>query len=331
MNVAIVGAGLIGAKRAISVLHNKDKVSIIADLDINKATNLSKKIAGSTPTGKLEDILYDKSIQAVIVSTTHNNLANIVFQALKNGKHVLSEKPLGISSKEVASCVSMAKNKKLVYKAGYNHRFHPGILMAKKLLDAGKIGKIMYIKGAYGHGGRPGYEKEWRMNKKISGGGEAIDQGAHLIDLMLWFYGKVPQKITGFPKTLFWNIKVEDNIFILFEDKNFVANLHAGWTEWKNKFCFEIYGTKGYLLINGLGGSYGNESLTFGLRVPGKAPKEKVWTFPSPDDSWSKEWKDFKKSISKKGKVGASGIDGLKVLKIIEDIYKNHIYKNQKS
>lgn len=323
MNVGIVGAGLIGKKRALSIIHSGDKVLQIADLDFEKSIGLSKIIPGSLATNDWKKIINNKDIDTVIISTTHNSLAKIAYSALKSGKNVLSEKPLGIHTKEVERCVKIAKKRKLLYKAGYNHRFHPAIEKAKKILDGGKIGKIIYIHGIYGHGGRPGYDKEWRMNKKISGGGELIDQGAHLIDLVLWFYGAIPKEKVGFPVTLFWHVKVEDNIFILLKDKKFVANLHAGWTEWKNRFCFEVYGKKGYLKINGLGGSYGTESLTVGLRIPGKAPKEKLWKFPNQDQSWNKEWKDFKKSINSKSKIGATGEDGLKVLRTIEDIYRS--------
>jgi len=223
MNVGIVGAGLIGGKRADSVIHSKDKILQIADIDIKRAKALSDKIPNSTPTNDWRDIVKNINIDAVIVSTTHNNLAKITYAALKNGKHVLSEKPLGITTGEVAKCVQIAKKGKLVYKAGYNHRFHSAIEKAKKLFDGGKIGKITYINAIYGHGGRPGYDKEWRMNKKISGGGEMIDQGAHLIDLTLWFYGTVPKTIVGFPEILFWDVKVEDNIFLFLIDKNFMA------------------------------------------------------------------------------------------------------------
>jgi Predicted dehydrogenases and related proteins len=324
MNVGVIGAGLIGSKRAYSVLKSGDNLLQIADIDINKAKLLSKSFPKSTATNKWQDIIKNDDIDSVIVSTTHNYLTHISYKALKSGKNVLAEKPLGISKKEVIACVRLANKKKLTYKAGYNHRFHPGITKAKTILDQGKIGQIMYINAIYGHGGRPGYEKEWRMDKKISGGGETIDQGAHLIDLALWFYGSTPKEKVGFPLTLFWDIKVEDNVFIILKDKNFIANIHAGWTEWKNRFYFEIYGKTGYLKIDGLGGSYGVETLTYGVRIPGKAPKEKSWKFEQLDESWGKEWNDFKRSINLKDSMGASGEDGLKVLQIIEEIYRSN-------
>lgn len=321
MKLGIIGAGLIGKKRALSAISSGDKVICIADINFERAKKLSNEFPGSKPTSNYIEIINNKDVDAVVIATTHNNLAKITLEALKNKKHVLAEKPLGIKSLEVSKCVSLADKNNLIYMGGFNHRFHPGIFKAKQLIDKGRIGKIMYMNAQYGHGGRPGYEKEWRMDKKISGGGELIDQGAHLIDLALWFYGKVPQSCSGSTITAFWPVKVEDNAFITLKDKKFIANLHASWTEWKNRFVFEIYGDKGYIKINGLGGSYGKETLTMGTRVPGMAPEEKIWSYDGDDISWKKQWQNFKISIKDKSKMIGSGKEGLRVLKIAETIY----------
>ena len=81
--------------------------------------------------------------------------------------------------------------KKKIYlniRVGFNHRYHPAFLKAKELINKKLIGKILLIRAVYGHGGRLNYEKEWRFKKKISGGGELIDKGSHLIDLTRFFF-----------------------------------------------------------------------------------------------------------------------------------------------
>jgi predicted dehydrogenase len=119
----------------------------------------------------------------------------------------------------------------------------------------------MFIRARYGHGGRVGYDKEWRANPKLSGGGELIDQGIHLIDLAGWFLGEF-KKIDGHAETYFWKMPVDDNAFLsLRTAKNQTAWLHVSCTEWKNLFSFEIYGRHAKLHIEGLGGSYGVEKL----------------------------------------------------------------------
>lgn len=321
MNVGLVGAGFIGNKRAAVFRKSGDKLVAVADFIVEKSDAIAKNLLDCEVFKNWQQLVTNPKIEAVIVSTTHDSLAQISLAALKNNKHVLCEKPLGISLADVQKCAQEANKKQLIYKGGYNHRFHPAIFKAHELFSQKKIGDLMYIKATYGHGGRFGYEKEWRMDKKISGGGELHDQGAHLIDLSLWFMGE-PDTIKSELTTSFWQTKVEDNAFLLLRNKNVVAQLHASWTEWKNRFIFEIYGTDGYLKINGLGGSYRLETLIFGERIPGKPPKEKIWEFPGEDLSWTKEWQNFTAAIKDKNKLLSSEDEGLKVLKIIQKIYE---------
>ena len=79
----------------------------------------------------------------------------------------------------------------------------------------------------------------------MSGGGELIDQGVHLIDLARWFLGDSPRS-TASPHTYFWDMPVDDNAFMLLRTATGqTAFLHVSCTEWKNLFSFEIYGRDG--------------------------------------------------------------------------------------
>ena len=126
----------------------------------------------------------------------------------------------------------------------------------------------MFVRGRYGHGGRIGYDREWRANPGLSGGGELIDQGVHMIDLSRWFLGDF-REIQGYAHTYFWDMPVDDNGFMILRTaKNQTAFLHVSCTEWKNLFSLEIYGRKAKLHIEGLGGSYGLEKLSFYKMLP---------------------------------------------------------------
>ena len=323
MKVGLIGTGLIGTKRSeVFQKYTKDKLAVVADLDYRKAKKLAENF-NCAATTSWEEVVADNNLGAIIVSTTNQWLSRISLQALKSGKHVLCEKPLGKNLVEIEECIKIAERKRVVYKGGYNHRFHPAINKAYKLFSSGRIGRFMYIKAAYGHGGRPGYDEEWRVRREISGGGELIDQGSHLIDLAIWFMGQSFKEIKFELQTAFWKIRVEDNAFLLLRNKKGVALLHASWTQWKNSFLFEIFGSEGYLVIEGLGGSYGKETLTLGIRNPGRAPKEKFWKFSGEDISWLEEWKNFKGAINKKLSVCGSGEDGLKTMAVIKKIYEH--------
>ena len=191
------------------------------------------------------------------------------------------------------------------------------------------MGPLMFIRARYGHGGRVGYDKEWRSDPKQSGGGELIDQGVHLIDLAGWFLGEWAE-IDGFVDTFFWNMPVDDNAFLhLCNSSGQTAWLHASCTEWKNLFSFEIYGKFAKLHIEGLGGSYGVERLYHYQMLPEMGPPETlIHEFPRGDDSWALETRDFVEDI----RSGRQPVPGLKearsVMNVVDTVYRRSALHN---
>jgi len=180
----------------------------------------------------------------------------------------------------------------------------------------------MYVRGRYGHGGRVGYEGEWRAQPERSGGGELIDQGIHLIDLARWFLGDF-EDVQGFAHTYYWDMPVEDNGFMLLKTaKRQAALLHASWTEWKNLFSFEVFGREGKLEMTGLGGSYGTERLAYYRMRPEMGPPETtIWEYPMPDTSWDVEFAEFIEDIRLGRQPAASLDDARAALQIVQRIY----------
>ena len=257
--IGIIGCGLIGTKRS-QALGSKGKLIACADININRAKKiaLNKNIKVFSDWRQLLDI---KEIDIVMISTPHNQLSKILLQAYKKKKHILIEKPAAKNLKEITKVISKVKNNRIKIRVGFNHRYHPSIIKALEIIKLGIIGKPMYLRARYGHGGRLGYEKEWRAKPSVSGGGELIDQGSHLIDLSRLFLGEF-NDVKGFINTYFYKMSVEDNAFLTLKtNSNKVAFLHVSWTEWKNIFSFEIFCSYGKLDISGMGGSYGKEQL----------------------------------------------------------------------
>jgi len=107
-----------------------------------------------------------------------------------------------------------------------------------------------------------------------------------------------------------------------------VASMHTSWTQWKNKFQFEIFGTKGSIEIQGLGGSYGQETLVISERNPlGGVPKVDQIIFDGPDNSWDLEWQDFIAALNNGGSYFGTPVDGVRSMEIIDRLYKS--YKNR--
>jgi predicted dehydrogenase len=312
-------------KRALS-LGNDHQLVMAIDTDINQA----KKVAKQVKCPKVSDdpsLLYDKcdNVDLVIVSTINDSLANLTLEAVNHGKHVLVEKPAARTPEELVPIIKTAKKNKVFVKVGFNHRFHPAILKASGFIKAGALDELMFIRGRYGHGGRLGYEKEWRADPLKSGGGELIDQGVHLIDLSRWFLGDL-DVINSYAHTYFWDMPVEDNAFLMLKSpSNKVAWLHVSCTEWKNLFSFEIYGKKGKIIIDGLGGSYGTETMTY-HRMYGTmgVPDTGVWKFDSKtDESWKKELDYFTNCIQHRTQPEGNITDAKKALDIVQKVYCN--------
>jgi predicted dehydrogenase len=192
------------------------------------------------------------------------------------------------------------------------------------MLAAGAVGPLLYIRARYGHGARPGYDREWRAHPDISGGGELLDQGVHLVDLCRWLGGEFDLE-WGTMRTFFWDMPVEDNGFLMLRSPDGVrqAFLHASCTEWKNLFDFEIFGRDGKLQIWGLGRSYGVEELRYFRMKPEMGPPEvEVTTFPGEDVSWHAEFDAFLGAIEGRPTDIARIDDAQRAVEIVYEVYR---------
>jgi predicted dehydrogenase len=330
----------------------------VADTILLQAESLAAEVncAASTDWTKL---IRRDDIDAVVVATPHKYLASISAAALAERKHVLCEKPGARTPAEAEAMLRVLYDgwqpaetdlfprarkievAKLVI--GFTLRHHRSISRARELLERGEIGKPMYAIGRYGHGGRPGYEQEWRHVPELAGGGELLDQGVHLIDLSRCFFGEFSE-VTGFVGDYFWGARgaggnggVEDNAFLLLRSaEGTVASLQASWTQWKNMFSFEVYGEDGFLHAHGLGGSYGQEKLLLGRRSSqGGAPDTSEIDLSAgsssepQDDVWALEWQAFVNEVLGRDNPEdhastikpASALDAWEALRIVEAAY----------
>jgi predicted dehydrogenase len=296
---------------------------VCADVLHERAQQLAQTVSGAVAAPDWHDVMKRDDVDIVIASTYNGSLAEVTGEALKAGKHVLVEKPGARNVQELEPVIEAAQRTGRKVRVGFNHRYHPAFLKARELFEAGVLGELMFVRGRYGHGGRIGYEKEWRANPALSGGGELIDQGVHLIDLARWFLGDFSE-VKAFVHTYFWKMPVEDNAFMLLKTpRNQVAFLHVSCTEWKNLFSFEIYGRQAKLHIEGLGGSYGTERLTYYRMLPEMGPPETtLWEYPVADTSWQIDFEEFLKEIES-GRSPSAGLeDALAALTVVGKIYE---------
>lgn len=316
----MIGCGLIGRKRAMAF---PDGVEIVGCFDENQSAGESFATDFKTVYFKSLRVLLDiPELSFVVVATRHDALHLQAIAALNAGKNVFIEKPGAINRVEFEKICELAGKSELKMHVGYNHRFHPAIIKAYEFCKKDMIGEIMFLRGRYGHGGRLGYENEWRGDKSISGGGELIDQGTHLIDLSIGFLGNLKVDYAATPN-FFWNMDVEDNVFMSLKNHSGnIAFLQASCTEWKNMFSLEIYGKTGKIEISGLGRSYGVETLTLHKMLPEMGPPiSETWSFTEQDDSWAMEMSEFIEDIQNGTSNSDNRESSLEVLRVIAEVY----------
>ncbi|MFA4905562.1 MAG: Gfo/Idh/MocA family oxidoreductase [Candidatus Margulisiibacteriota bacterium] len=330
IKAAIIGYGYMGKIRK-RIVEEHPALKLAGICEINPSTMAPDPAVRCKIYRSYQELL-NTGIDLVFVCTPNHLSPEVVISALRGGKHVFCEKPPGRGLKDIEDMRQAEReNPGLKLMFGFNHRYHPGILEAKGLVESGRLGEILFLKGIYGKSGGKNYLQSWRNQKEISGGGILLDQGIHMLDLFRFFLGDF-NEAKGFLSKMFWGAEVEDNAFVyLRNEAGQVATLHSSATLWKHCFRLEIFMEQAYLIVSGLlskTGSYGRETLTIGRRqFEGEAlalgnPREEVVYFDQ-DLSWKLEVDKFIDCVIKNQPVKTSSSqDALKAMEIIDRIYK---------
>jgi predicted dehydrogenase len=322
LRVGIVGCGLIGRKRA-EALRQRDEVVGAVDLDLEAAERLVVDFGGEACADLAELLALEPDV--AIVATSHDQLAALSMQALEGGAHVLVEKPAGLGTAQIRQLALVAEQASRLVKVGFNHRFHPALARVAAEVHSGVHGDLLHVRARYGHGGRLGYDREWRADPARSGGGELIDQGMHLLDLIHWLAGPLPLH-SALLRTQFWDTPVEDNAALILgvaDDRVAPwAMLHVTWTEWKNTFSLEVYCRTAKLQVDGLVRSYGPQVLRIYRMKPELGPPDlEEIGFPEEDVSWLAEWEHFAAALAGEVPLLGSLADADYAWSRVEDAY----------
>ncbi len=328
LNVGIVGLGKMGHIRA-DVIRKQPKLNLTAVCDVIRSKG--EDFPECDFFSDYND-LVKKDVDAIFVCTPNRYTPEIAVRALQRGIHVFCEKPPGRNLDDIMAMQEAERARPgTKLKFGFNHRYHESIREVKSIVDSGRMGRLLWIRGIYGKAGGPFYDKDWRSDPEISGGGILIDQGIHMLDLILLFSGDF-NDIHSFITRHYWQAEAEDNAFVIMKNTSGqVAMVHSSATQWKHQFLMEIYLEKGYLCIDGIlssSGTYEPETLKVarclydsnGYPLPN--PQETL-TIYEEDKSWYLEVDDFVRCIleDKPVELGSSQ-DAYKVMELIQKIYR---------
>lgn len=323
----IVGFGYMGEiRKRVAEASGRLKVVGVVDPDPGKRA----KVDG-VPTFENFDDLMALSPDIVFVCTPNVYAPEISVRSLQAGKHVFCEKPPGRDLADIKAIRdAVSGDSKLMF--GFNHRFHPAVLKAKAIIEAGRLGKLVNLRGVYGKSGGANYRESWRNDKTVSGGGILLDQGIHMLDLFRFFAGDF-EHVKCFGTNSYWQCAVEDNAFVILSNgRGQNAALHSSATLWKHTFRIDITLEQGYMVVEGLlskSGSYGREHLVVAKRqFEDEAaaignPAEEV-TYFDRDLSWELEIAEFLRCIDEDVPVTiSSSEDAYRVMEIIDRAYRD--------
>jgi predicted dehydrogenase len=298
LKCAIIGYGYMGEirHRVIDQLQCAE-LTMICETDSSKIEGVPSYEVVTDPIKVTES-----DVDVVFICTPNHLIPELTVKCLESGKHVFCEKPPGRTLSDIERMMVAEKqtpSTKLMF--GFNHRFHPGIMKAKAIVDSSRMGKVIALRGLYGKSGGKNFSTSWRNDLEISGGGILLDQGIHMLDLFNYYLGGFTS-VKSFLSNCQWNFDVEDNaVVILKNESGQLAMLHSSATFWKHMFQLNIILEQGYLKLEGLlskTGSYGRETLVIGIRqfedeteAVGNPSEETIYF--DKDLSWELEVKQF--------------------------------------
>ena len=253
VGMAVVGStGVIGRVH-IDAINRLDSCALIGiTARRQEPLGLQARELGTIAYPRLDDALADDRVDAAIIATPHPSHLEITTRAAEAGKHVLIEKPMGVTPSEVDAMIRACRDAGVKLGVLFNMRFRPESLLMRDIIDSGAIGEVyrtsmtsvMLRTQDY-------YDRlDWRGTWKHEGGGALLNQGIHAIDLLQWL-GGMPRSVLGVVSTLHHNIEVEDfSTAILKYEGGGQGTLHCSTSQAPNHQRLEIWGENGGIVMD---------------------------------------------------------------------------------
>jgi len=251
LNWIVVGVGDITRKRVIPAIQAEARSHLhgIVTRDPAKATPFATQVWTS-----LAEALRDPAVQVVYVASPVFLHAQQTIESLRAGKHVLCEKPMAMNEAEARSMVRTAEQSGKTLGIAYYRRTYPKVQRAKKLLEAGVIGKPVVAEltcHAWFDGQGP---RSWLVDPAKSGGGPLYDIASHRIDILNFFFGQ-PLRASGHLSNAVHNYAVEDNATVMIDYEGGVRGLvDVRWHSKIDRDECRIRGTEGEINLDPLNG-----------------------------------------------------------------------------
>lgn len=326
LRCGIIGYGKMGRIRAEAILKGNyaDIAWVCEKQEIDNFDLINSKL-----TNNEEDLFNDEDLDIIFVCTINRFIPSLVIKSLNKGKHVFAEKPPGFTASDVEKIIEAENQSGKYCMFGFNHRHHESISKMKDKVSSGELGRILWMRGRYGKEVDHNYLKDWRVDPHMAGAGILLDQGIHMLDLMIYVAGQF-DIVHSLISNLYWEIPgIEDNAFVLLKQKEsgICASFHSTMTQWRYLFSLEVFLEKGSLILNGLktsSGAYGDEILNIKYNLDVTDPNiqpDESYTYRV-NASWNTELRQFFNSVNTNSpiKIGNTK-DALILMRHIDNIY----------
>lgn len=251
LKLGVIGAGGIAYRRTIPGMLKAKNCQLVAVMDVANIERIAGELGVKGYASEAE-LLADPEVQAVYIASPVSCHLPQIKAAAAAGKHILCEKPLALNLAQTEEAVAICQQAGVALQEGYMMKFHGAHAKIKELIDAGQLGKIVYMRAQLScwYPQMPG---AWRQNRASGGGGSMIDMATHLFDLMQFFAGPV-KGVTALVSRLVQDYDSEDSSTTLLE---FQSGAHGTVDcffcipDEASRTRLEVYGSQGAILTEG--------------------------------------------------------------------------------
>jgi predicted dehydrogenase len=247
MNAAIVGLGGWGRNLVNHTQGKSPKIRFVAGCtrSVDKAKSYADE-KGFPVTDDYAAILADPKIDAVVIATPHTAHAAQVAQAAQARKHIYCEKPFTLSRASAEQALAACDAAKVTLMVGYNWRYQPALQEVKRMLEDGRLGKLLHVEGNFNGPSVYRFPKEhWRPSREEGPAGGMTGRGCHVVDAMIYLAGHV-DSVYAMSKRLVLDYGLDDTTSMLFTFKGgstgYLATVIATAECWR----MQIFGSKGW-------------------------------------------------------------------------------------
>jgi predicted dehydrogenase len=325
IRAAIVGIGTWGQNLVASVQGGSEQIQFVAGTTRTptKAQEFCRR-RGIRLLEGYEQVLADPGIDAVVLATPHSMHCEQIIAAAAAGKHVFVEKPLGVTRESSQRAVAACAQHDVTLAVGYNWRFQPALQEIKRMLEDGRLGKLLHLEGNFCGPSAYRFAREhWRHDRGEVPAGGMTGRGVHVVDAMLYLAGHI-DSVVAQSHRLVQDFGADDTTSMLFRFKGgatgYLGTVIATAETWR----MQVFGSKGWAEVGDV-----EHLTTWQVKVCFINPDNITLKQPpqvlkfSPTSTERAELENFARAVKEKRRIAVPGGDEVHNVAVLEAIVRS--------